>query len=335
MFFNRENVKKILLLASVVSPLLLPVQSVNSSEMTLSDIGNLMQRPSWLPELPKIETSGFAPDTAIYLALRKKIIVQRDKSGIPELHKLAKRGHAKSINLMGYLYDQEPKLIATNSKAAAQYWAISAKAGDSVAMYNLGILYLNGRGVPQNLATAQQLFTMASQKQMYKATYILGQMFEAKKDWRQAINHYAQCRAAQYIPQCKTRFAILSITKTKLNPADAKSVVDQLVMASSSGDLEATYTLARLSGEGIVVNRSMVAMVYYLEMMVKSPNSTPNYRKLAANMYSAYRPNEREIKEGQDKYRIANAGGVSTAKLGSFKAVDTRKTVIEAGSNLE
>lgn len=335
MFFNRKNVKKILLLASAAAPLLLPMQTVQASELTLTDVGNLMQRPKWLPELPQIETSGFAPDTAVYLALRKRIIVQRDKTAIPELHKLAKRGHAKSIVLMGYLYDQEPKLIASNPKYAGQYWATAAKAGDAVAMYNLGILYLNGRGVPRNLQTAEQLFLLASQQDMYRATYILGQMYEAKKEWAQAINTYSQCRAAQYIPQCKTRYSILSITKMKLTPADAKTVVDQLVDASSSGDLEATYTLARLSAEGIVVNRSRVAMIYYLEMMVKSPNTNAHYRKLAADMYNAYRPSEAEITEGKNNYRIANAGGISNAKLASFKVVDMRKTVIEAGGNLE
>lgn len=335
MFFNRKNVSKILLLVSATAPLILPIQSVQASDLTLTDVGNLMQRPKWLPELPKIETSGFAPDTAIYLALRKRILVQRDKTAIPELHKLAQRGHAKSIILMGYLYDQEPKLIATNSKYAAQYWAIAAKAGDSVAMYNLGILYLNGRGVPRNLQTAQQLFALSSEQDMYRATFVLGQMYEARKDWIQAINVYSRCIAAQYIPQCKTRYGILSITKTKLNPADAKTVVDQLVEASSSGDLEATYTLARLSAEGIVINRSRVAMVYYLEMMVKSPNTNSHYRKLAADMYNVYRPTEQEITEGKNNYRVANAGGISDAKLGSFRVVDLRKTVVEAGGNLE
>lgn len=335
MFFNGKYIHKILLLASVVAPVLLPIQTVQASDLTLTDVGNLMQRPKWLPELPNIETSGFAPDTAVYVALRKRIIVQRDKKAIPELHKLATRGHSKSIVLMGYLYDQEPKLIATNSKYAAQYWATAAKAGDSVAIYNLGILYLNGRGVPRNLQTAEQLFTLAGQQDMYRATYILGQMKEAKKDWASAINTYSQCRAAQYIPQCKTRYSILSITKNKLSPADAKTVVNQLVEASSAGDLEATYTLARLSAEGIVINRSRVAMIYYLEMMVKSPNTNSHYRKLAADMYNVYRPSEQEIAEGKNNYRIANAGGFSNAKLASFKVVDLRKTVIEAGGNLE
>lgn len=335
MFFNRKNVSKILLLLATATPYVLPMQSTQASELTLSDVGNLMQRPKWLPELPKIETGGFAPDTAIYLALRKRIVNQHDKTAIPELHKLAKRGHAKSIVLMGYLYDQEPKMVKLNPIYAGQYWAVAAKAGDPVAMYNLGILYLNGRGVPRNLQTAQQLFSLASQQNMYRATYVLGQMYEAKKDWNQAISTYAQCHAAQYIPQCKTRHSILSITKLKLQPVDAKKAVDLLVTASSDGDLEATYTLARLSAEGIVINRSRVAMVYYLEMMVKSPNTNAHYRNLASKMYSAYRPNEDEIKQGKENYRMANAGGFSNAKLASFKVVDLRKTVMEAGSNLE
>ena len=77
MFFNRKNVSKILLLLATATPWVLPMQSTQASDLTLSDVGNLMQRPKWLPELPKIETSGFAPDTAIYLALRKRIVIHR------------------------------------------------------------------------------------------------------------------------------------------------------------------------------------------------------------------------------------------------------------------
>lgn len=50
-------------------------------------------------------------------------------------------------------------------------------------------------------------------------------------------------------------------------------------------------------------------------------------------MYNVYRPSEQEITEGKNNYRIANAGGFSNAKLASFKVVDLRKTVIEAGGN--
>ena len=335
MFLNRKNVSKIILLVAATAPWLMPMQTVQASDLTLTDVGNLMQRPKWLPELPNIETSGFAPDTAKYIALRKRILEKRDKTGISELHKLAKRGHAKSIVLMGYLYDQEPKLIPQNPKTAAQYWAIAAKAGDSVALYNLGILYLNGRGVPKNLQTAEQLFVLASEQNMYRATYILGQLYEAKKSWSTAINTYKNCVAAQYIPQCKTRYSILGITKTKLAPNEAKRAVELLTDASSLGDLEATYTLARLSAEGIVVNRSRVAMVYYLEMMIKHPRTNAYYKSLASKMYTAYSPSEEEIRQGKENFRIANAGSFSDSKLASFQIVDLRKTVIEAGGNLQ
>lgn len=334
MIFKRKAFLQILLFSSCIAPLILDT-SAQAADLSLPEISNIIQRPKWLPELPQIDTSGFAPDTAIYLSLRKRIFEKGDKTAIPELQKLAKRGHASSIVLMGYLYDQEPKLIPTNSKYAAQYWAVAAKAGDSAAIYNLGILYLNGRGVPHNVQTAKELFEVAAGNDVYRAKYILGQLYEAKKDWSQALNMYSQCLAAQYLPQCKTRYGILSITKTKLLPADAKMVVDQLVEASSSGDLEATYTLARLSAEGIIVNKSPVAMVYYLEAMVKSPNSTPNYKKLAADMYTAYRPTQQEINDGKNNYRIANAGGVSDAKLASFRAVDLRKTILDVGNNLQ
>lgn len=306
-----------------------------NSAMGLPEVSNIIQRPKWLPELPAIDTKGFAPDTAVYLSVRKKILEKGDKTAVKELHTLAQRGHVASIVLMGYLYDQVPKMVKTNPTTAGKYWAIAAKSGDSVALYNLGILYLNGRGVPKNIETANQLFNMSAKGGMYRANYILGQMSEGQKKWGEAIKNYSQCMVSKPLIQCKTRYSILSITKTKLNADTSKKVIEALTLASNGGDLEATYTLARLSADGIIVTKSPVAMVYYLEGMINSPITTPYYRKLAANMYRLYNPTEDQIIEGKKNYRIATAGGVNKTQLLSYRPIDTTKTVIEKGSNLQ
>lgn len=302
-----------------------------AERMSLTDIGNLMDRPSWLPELPKIETSGFAPDTAVYLKLRKQILEENKKSAIPQLHELAKNGHIHSVVLMGYLYDQKPKIIASNPTYAAQYWQISAKAGDTVSLYNLGILYLNGRGVPKDIATAKKLFNLASNKGLYQAHFILGQIDESNQQWTSAIEKYKKCLNVNYLPQCKTRYSINSITRTKLTPKEAQNAVANLTKASSSGDLEATYTLSRLAAEGVVINKSPSAMVYYLELMKNSPKSNTHYRNLANKMYQAYQPSTQDVEDGKKKYKQAHAGQVSHAKLASFDPFDPTKTILNEG----
>jgi len=293
----------------------------------------LLDRPNWLPELPKINNSKFALDSTRYIELRKRILEKHDKTAVKELYALAQKNHIPSIVLMGYIYDNDVKVVKVNHTTAAQYWAVGAKAGDAASLYNLGILYLNGRGVPRNLDTADKLLKIASDKGLMRSNYVLGQLFEQRKQYTMAITQYSKCLPAKSLPQCKTRYAILHVTRVKMTPAQAKNIVNILASTSRQGDLEATYTLARLAAEGIVLNKSPTTMVYYLEAMVKYPNSTPYYKKLALNMYKAYRPTEQEIKQGKENYRIGNAGGVSIAA--SFKNINVKETIIDAGNVYE
>lgn len=293
----------------------------------------ILERPSWLPELPKINSSGFATDTSVYLEMRKRVIDKKDKKAVEEIYKLAKKNHIPSIVLMGYIHDNNTGVVNYSPQTAAHYWAIGAKAGDTASLYNLGILYMNGRGVPRNMDTAEKLFSLAAERGMLRANYAKGQILEQKREYSAARSFYEKCVNAKALTQCKTRYGIVSVTRIRLAPHEANRVVNLLAQASREGDLEATYTLARLAAEGIVVNKSLSTMVYYLEEMVKSPNSTPYYKKLAIKMYNAYRPSEEDIKRGKDNYRISNAGSVSTAS--SFKPINLTKTVLDAGNIIE
>lgn len=329
MFIQKKN----LITSLTLGLSLLFGTTVQANETAAPSSDKLLDRPSWLPELPKINTRGFAPDSTVYLELRKRVIEKKDKKAVPEIYKLAQKNHIPSIVLMGYIYDNNVGVVNVNSMTAAQYWAVGAKAGDAVSLYNLGILYMNGRGVPRNTDTAEKLQLLAASKGMLVANYVIGQLYEQKGQYENAIKSYGKCINVKTLTQCKTRYSILSITRTKLKPNEAKHIVNLLAQASREGDLEATYTLARLAAEGIVLNQSLPTMVYYLEGMVKYPNSTPHYKKLALKMYNAYKPTEADIKKGKDNFRISNAGGLSTAA--SFKPINLTKTLLDAGNIFE
>ena len=306
--------------------------TIQAAPSTSLDSNKLLERPKWLPELPKINTEGFAPDSTVYAQLRKRLLEDYDKSAIPEIEKLAKRGHAASLVLIGYMLDQEPKLIKTDSRKAAQYWQIAAQAGDGAALYNLGVLYLNGRGVPQNIETADKLFALATSSGVYRGYYMRGQILEKDVQYMQALQQYYRCLNVKYLVQCKTRYGILSVTKVRLKPQEAKQVINILTTASKQGDLEATYTLARLAAEGIVLNQSFATMVYYLEVMLNSQNTTNHYRDLAAKMYKAYNPSADDIKRGKDNFRVAHAGGVNVPV---YRVIDTTKPILDVGNIIE
>ena len=53
----------------------------------------------------------------------------------------------------------------------------AAKAGDRVAQHNLGVMYITGRGVPQDFSAAESFFRMAAGNRYAPAFHSLGLMF--------------------------------------------------------------------------------------------------------------------------------------------------------------
>ena len=61
---------------------------------------------------------------------------------------------------------------------ALQEWTPLAEAGGEVAQFNLGVMYSNGKGVPQDNAEAVKWYRLAAEQGYDKAQNYLGIMFE-------------------------------------------------------------------------------------------------------------------------------------------------------------
>src|SRR6185312_337768 len=66
---------------------------------------------------------------------------------------LASQGNAEAQNNLGLLY-LDGKGVAANLPEAVRYFQLSAAAGSALGQNNLGGLYRDGRGVPQDFARA-------------------------------------------------------------------------------------------------------------------------------------------------------------------------------------
>ena len=62
-------------------------------------------------------------------------------------------------------------------KTALAEWTPLAEQGNAQAQYNLGLMYRNGRGVPENDKTAVKWFTLAAEQGNASAQYNLGVMY--------------------------------------------------------------------------------------------------------------------------------------------------------------
>lgn len=63
-----------------------------------------------------------------------------------------------------------------------QEWTPLAEAGDASVQYNLGLMYANGKGVPQDYAEAIRWYRLAADQGDAKAQYHLGSMYRQGKD---------------------------------------------------------------------------------------------------------------------------------------------------------
>lgn len=82
---------------------------------------------------------------------------------------------------------------------AAREWRALAEKGDAPSQFNLGLLYVDGLGVPQNFTEAAAWFERSAQQDYEKAQLNLGAMYGSgrgvKRDYVQAYKWLNVCAA--------------------------------------------------------------------------------------------------------------------------------------------
>jgi uncharacterized protein len=82
---------------------------------------------------------------------------------------------------------------------AAKEWRPLAEEGDPEAQFNMALLYLDGKGVPENPAEAATWFRRAAEQDYEKAQHNLGAMYGSgqgvKRDYIQAYKWLNICAA--------------------------------------------------------------------------------------------------------------------------------------------
>ncbi len=82
---------------------------------------------------------------------------------------------------------------------AAKEWRALAEKGDAPSQFNLGLLYVDGLGVPQDYTQASKWFERSAQQDYEKAQLNLGAMYGSgrgvKRDYVQAYKWLNVCAA--------------------------------------------------------------------------------------------------------------------------------------------
>ena len=94
---------------------------------------------------------------------------QDDAEAAQWYRRAAERGYAAAQTNVGVLYS-EGRGVPEDATAAARWYRRAAAQGDAIAQYNLGLMYANGRGVLKDSVLAHMWFNIAGANGSERAT---------------------------------------------------------------------------------------------------------------------------------------------------------------------
>ncbi len=111
-----------------------------------------------------------------YLLGRSYDIGDQHEKSFVYLKAAAERGYRIAQNNLGVLY-LDGLGVPQDVEKAAYWYRQSAEQGDQVAQTNLGVLYREGTGVPQSMEIAFQWFELAARTRDWYAQFNMGYMY--------------------------------------------------------------------------------------------------------------------------------------------------------------
>ena len=97
-------------------------------------------------------------------------------AALREFRPLADQGNAKALFNLGVMYDKGQG-VPQDYAEAERWYRQAADQGVASAQYYLGFMYANGQGVPQDHAEAARWYRKAADQGVASATYHLGGMY--------------------------------------------------------------------------------------------------------------------------------------------------------------
>jgi TPR repeat protein len=114
-------------------------------------------------------------------------------NALREWRPLAEQGDAQAQFNLGLMYDNGIG-VPQDDKTAVKWYILSAEQGYAGAQGNLALLYANGQGVPQDNKTAVKWFTLSAEQGIAAAQFNLGLMYHdgqgVPQDYKTALKWF-------------------------------------------------------------------------------------------------------------------------------------------------
>lgn len=202
-----------------------------------------------LPGITGFMTSGYQEARA---EVEYGKLARGDAQALQRLITLARQGNPQAQNYVGVFLDRGQYGLTQNPEAAARYFDAAHKT-ESLAAYNLGLLYLLGRGVARSEETAMTFMRQAVDKQRISQAYVrIGLYHYRRKETAEAGRWLRE--AAQDNDPIGAYYVGRMLVENKRDYREAMNWLDK---AAGHRNADAARLIAYLYANGLGMNRSL------------------------------------------------------------------------------
>jgi len=200
----------------------------------------------------------------------------------------AEAGSVGAASVLGALYEAGSPTLRRDNGLAAKWFRKAAEQGDAQAQFGLGVMYANGRAVPQDFAAALKWFRAAVDQGNTAPYFYLGLLSEnglgAAKNYGEAVKWYLKAAAAGVVG---LQFDLAVGQGKGMRPADDNSeVISNFAMVPVQAQVGAEYNLGMLYWNGKGVPADPVGAYKWFVLAARHGNRLAEYnmRLLARRM---------------------------------------------------
>lgn len=219
-------------------------------------------------------------------------------TALQEFRPLAEQGNAGAQYNVGLMY-YNGWGVPQDYKEAAKWYRKAAEQGHADAQYNLGVTYVNGLGVPQDYKIAASWYRKAAEQGDAFAQNNLGLMYDdgqgVLQDYKEAANWYLKA-AEQGNAEAQFNLGVM-YRKGRGVSQDYKEAVMWYRKAAEQGGADAQTNLGYMYNKGLgVLQDNVLAHMWY---NISSANGPENGARAKNRDIVAKRMSQEAIEKAQ------------------------------------
>jgi len=236
----------------------------------------------------------------------------RQASGVLDC-KTADQGEANAQFQLGDMYEQGQG-VPQDYEEAVKWYRLAANQGNAYAQVNLGTMYDNGTGVPQDDEEAVKWYRLAAEQNDVDGQSNLGMMYEhgqgVPQDYEEAVKWY-RLAADQGNAQAQANLGKMYYYGRGV-PQDAKEAVKLYRLAADQGDADVQFRLGCMYRFGTCVPKDDEEAAKWYRLAANQGNVKAQFQ--LGDIYEQVQGVPQDYEEAVKWYRLAADQGDAQAQ---------------------